>query len=146
MCWLGRLFECVVMWIMDVPYLTERLTFDTNPTRSQDDHFPFILCVETLVYEGKYLQWESCFRELGMDPEPVLGCYQSEYGNKVSLLLYLNINIVWTLNMPPFLVFASSQFSYAKHITFCFLQLGLIYCGETPILWFKILVHYVKCS
>ncbi|XP_057534939.1 gamma-interferon-responsive lysosomal thiol protein-like [Amaranthus tricolor] len=50
-----------------------------------DDHFPFILCVETLVYEGKHLQWESCFRELGLDPEPVLGCYQGEYGNKLDL-------------------------------------------------------------
>ena len=75
------------MWIMDVLYSTQQLMFDTNATRLQDDHFPFILCVETLVYEGKHLQWEICFRELGLDPEPVLGCYQGEYGEKVSLLL-----------------------------------------------------------
>ncbi|XP_021720992.1 gamma-interferon-inducible lysosomal thiol reductase-like isoform X1 [Chenopodium quinoa] len=50
-----------------------------------DDHFPFITCVESLVYEGKYYQWETCFKELGLDPEPITDCYKSEVGKKLEL-------------------------------------------------------------
>lgn len=55
----------------------------------QEDHFPFVYCVEKLVYERKYPEWESCFEELGLDPKRVSECYTGGYGNEVSLLLDL---------------------------------------------------------
>ncbi|KAK6927133.1 Gamma interferon inducible lysosomal thiol reductase GILT [Dillenia turbinata] len=49
------------------------------------DHFSFMYCVETLVYEHKYPQWESCFEELGFDPKPISDCYASGYGLELEL-------------------------------------------------------------
>ncbi|KAK6935678.1 Gamma interferon inducible lysosomal thiol reductase GILT [Dillenia turbinata] len=48
-------------------------------------HFSFIYCVETLVYEHKYPQWESCFEELGFDPKPITDCYATGYGLELEL-------------------------------------------------------------
>ena len=50
----------------------------------QNKHFSFIYCVETLVYERKYPEWETCFDKLGLDPTPITECYSSGYGNEVS--------------------------------------------------------------
>ncbi|KAA8543712.1 hypothetical protein F0562_021542 [Nyssa sinensis] len=50
-----------------------------------NEHFPFIYCVETLVYEHKYTQWESCFEKLGLDSTPVIDCYSSGYGKELEL-------------------------------------------------------------
>ncbi|KAL9238907.1 hypothetical protein vseg_013275 [Gypsophila vaccaria] len=49
------------------------------------EHFPFISCVESLVYEGKYTQWETCFHKLGLDPKPVIDCYSSGHGKTLTL-------------------------------------------------------------
>ncbi|KAL5817260.1 hypothetical protein ACOSQ3_025638 [Xanthoceras sorbifolium] len=49
------------------------------------EHFPFINCVETLVYEHKYPQWETCFDKLGLDSKLVSDCYTSGYGKKLEL-------------------------------------------------------------
>lgn len=49
------------------------------------EHFPFIYCVEDLVYEGKYTEWLQCFDKLSLDSEPVLDCYNSGYGHKLEL-------------------------------------------------------------
>ncbi|KAM7527638.1 hypothetical protein LguiB_031048 [Lonicera macranthoides] len=46
------------------------------------EHFPFIYCLESLVYEGKYTEWETCFTKLNIDPKPVTECYSSGYGDK----------------------------------------------------------------
>ncbi|XP_021909823.1 GILT-like protein 3 [Carica papaya] len=48
-----------------------------------NEHFPFIYCVESLMVEGKHTEWKSCFEKLGLDPKPILDCYDSEYGKKV---------------------------------------------------------------
>ncbi|KAK3009241.1 hypothetical protein RJ639_015113, partial [Escallonia herrerae] len=50
-----------------------------------NEHFPFIYCVETLVYEQKYPEWETCFEKLNLDPTPVTECYSSGYGNELEL-------------------------------------------------------------
>ncbi|KAM7522038.1 hypothetical protein LguiA_011940 [Lonicera macranthoides] len=49
------------------------------------EHFPFIYCLESLVYEGKYTEWETCFTKLNIDPKPVTECYSSGYGDKLEL-------------------------------------------------------------
>lgn len=49
----------------------------------QEDHFPFIYCIEALVYDRKFTQWESCFETLGLDPKPIADCYSSGYGKEV---------------------------------------------------------------
>ncbi|KAK2643424.1 hypothetical protein Ddye_025187 [Dipteronia dyeriana] len=49
------------------------------------EHFPFIYCVENLVYERKYTQWETCFDKLGLDPNVISDCYTSGYGKKLEL-------------------------------------------------------------
>ncbi|KAG1339041.1 hypothetical protein COCNU_04G013470 [Cocos nucifera] len=46
-------------------------------------HFSFIYCVESLVVEHKYLEWESCFSKTGLDSHAVLDCYESGYGKKI---------------------------------------------------------------
>lgn len=52
----------------------------------QNDHFPFIYCVEGLTYEGKYGDWETCFAKLNLDPKPVTDCISSGLGHEVSFL------------------------------------------------------------
>lgn len=63
--------------------MIQQLTYEVKFTLAQDDHFPFINCVETRVYEGKYSQWDTCFKELSLDPKPVTSCYKGEEGKKV---------------------------------------------------------------
>ncbi|CAM0872747.1 unnamed protein product [Alopecurus aequalis] len=48
-------------------------------------HFGFINCVEDLVVKNKPKEWESCFQKQGLDPKPVMECYNSEHGQKLSL-------------------------------------------------------------
>ncbi|KAF4387511.1 hypothetical protein F8388_011659 [Cannabis sativa] len=48
-------------------------------------HFPFIYCIEALVQERKYLQWETCYEKLGLDPKHVNECYKSEAGKELEL-------------------------------------------------------------
>ncbi|KAJ6302720.1 hypothetical protein OIU77_016748 [Salix suchowensis] len=48
-----------------------------------EDHFPFVYCVERLVYERKYPEWESCFEELGLDPKTISECYTGGYGDEM---------------------------------------------------------------
>ncbi|KAF5744483.1 gamma-interferon-inducible lysosomal thiol reductase-like isoform X1 [Tripterygium wilfordii] len=50
-----------------------------------DEHFPFIYCVESLVYQHKYAQWESCFEKLGLDSKPISDCYSSGFGKELEL-------------------------------------------------------------
>ncbi|CAD5172419.1 unnamed protein product [Musa acuminata subsp. malaccensis] len=48
-------------------------------------HFSFIYCVEHLVLEHKYTEWESCFSKLGLDSNAVLNCYDSGHGKELEL-------------------------------------------------------------
>ncbi|KAF8402586.1 hypothetical protein HHK36_010673 [Tetracentron sinense] len=48
-------------------------------------HFTFINCVERLVFEGKYIEWESCFDKTGLDSKPITDCYNSGYGKELEL-------------------------------------------------------------
>jgi interferon gamma-inducible protein 30 len=48
-------------------------------------HFSFIYCVETLVYEHKYSEWETCFDKLGLDATPIYECYTSGNGTELEL-------------------------------------------------------------
>ncbi|XP_034687975.1 gamma-interferon-responsive lysosomal thiol protein isoform X2 [Vitis riparia] len=61
----------------------EACAIDVWPDLSQ--HFSFIYCIETLVYERKYPQWETCFEKLGLDPKPISDCYNSGYGKELEL-------------------------------------------------------------
>jgi interferon gamma-inducible protein 30 len=56
------------------------------------EHFPFIFCLEKLVYEGKPTEWETCFATLNIDPKPVTECYTSGLGNKLELELAADTN------------------------------------------------------
>ncbi|KAI3450576.1 hypothetical protein Pfo_007241 [Paulownia fortunei] len=49
------------------------------------DYFPFIYCVESLVYEHNYTYWETCFEKLGLDASPVADCYNSKRGTELEL-------------------------------------------------------------
>ncbi|KAJ6948674.1 hypothetical protein NC651_002864 [Populus alba x Populus x berolinensis] len=51
----------------------------------QEAHFPFVYCVERLVYERKYPERESCFEELDLDPRAVSECYTGGYGDELEL-------------------------------------------------------------
>ncbi|XP_057430990.1 gamma-interferon-responsive lysosomal thiol protein-like [Lotus japonicus] len=48
-------------------------------------HFPFIYCVEDLVYQHKNNEWESCFQKLGLDSRPIDLCYKGEIGKQLEL-------------------------------------------------------------
>ncbi|XP_038988933.1 gamma-interferon-responsive lysosomal thiol protein isoform X2 [Phoenix dactylifera] len=47
-----------------------------------NEHFSFIYCIESLVMEHEYLDWESCFSRTGLDSHAVMDCYKSGYGKK----------------------------------------------------------------
>ncbi|XP_076957227.1 gamma-interferon-responsive lysosomal thiol protein-like [Bidens hawaiensis] len=49
------------------------------------DHFPFIYCVEALAEQSKYDEWETCFENLKLDPNPVTECIISGRGYKLKL-------------------------------------------------------------
>jgi len=49
----------------------------------QQEHFEFVYCIEQLVFEHRYTDWESCFQTTGMDSQAILDCYNSGYGQKV---------------------------------------------------------------
>lgn len=61
----------------------EACAIKTWPQLNQ--HFPFVYCVESLVYEHKFPQWEKCFEELQLDPQPIVDCYDSGYGKELEL-------------------------------------------------------------
>ncbi|GLU11920.1 hypothetical protein SLE2022_286380 [Rubroshorea leprosula] len=50
-----------------------------------NEHFPFINCVETLVYQRQYPEWESCFEKLGLDSKLIADCYTSGHGKELEL-------------------------------------------------------------
>ncbi|KAM0002899.1 putative gamma interferon inducible lysosomal thiol reductase GILT, Thioredoxin-like superfamily [Helianthus debilis subsp. tardiflorus] len=56
------------------------------------DHFPFIYCVESLTYEAKYDEWETCFEKLNRDPKPVTDCIASGYAHELALQYADEIN------------------------------------------------------
>ena len=61
--------------------------FYVNHTLLQSKHFPFIYCVEDLVFQSKREEWESCFEKLDLDSEPINQCYNSEHGKQVGVFL-----------------------------------------------------------
>ncbi|MQL83480.1 hypothetical protein Taro_015972, partial [Colocasia esculenta] len=46
------------------------------------EHFNFIYCVEQLVLEHRYGEWESCFKKTGLAAKPVLDCYTDGSGQE----------------------------------------------------------------
>lgn len=50
-----------------------------------DQHFHFIYCVESLIFNEKATEWETCFDTLGLDRTPIDKCYSSEHGMKLEL-------------------------------------------------------------
>ncbi|KAF8394872.1 hypothetical protein HHK36_018809 [Tetracentron sinense] len=57
-------------------------------------HFTFIYCVERLVLEGKYSEWESCFGKMGLDSKPIADCYNSGYGKRVNMSMGLFVSVI----------------------------------------------------
>lgn len=54
----------------------------------QNEHFPFVYCVEKLVHQGDYTQWGTCFEKLGLDRHLVDQCFASGLGKEVAFMLY----------------------------------------------------------
>lgn len=71
----------------------------------QKDYFPFVYCVESLVYQHNYTHWETCFEKLSLDRSPVDACYNSERGTEVAFL----INYIL---QPSMVLIASDFLSY----------------------------------
>ncbi|MED6125840.1 hypothetical protein PIB30_072406 [Stylosanthes scabra] len=69
-------YECLLNTV-------EACAIDAWPQLSK--HFPFIYCVEDLVYQGVYRKWESCFEKLDLDSRPIDQCYHSERGKELEL-------------------------------------------------------------
>ncbi|CAH2038702.1 unnamed protein product, partial [Thlaspi arvense] len=61
----------------------EACAIDAWPKLS--DHFPFIYCVESLVTEHKYDEWETCYEKLNLNSKPVADCLSSGHGNELEL-------------------------------------------------------------
>ncbi|XP_047333521.1 gamma-interferon-responsive lysosomal thiol protein [Impatiens glandulifera] len=61
----------------------EACAIDTWP--DLNTHFPFINCVEKLVYDRKFPEWDSCFDVLGLDRNPVDECYSTGHGKELQL-------------------------------------------------------------
>ncbi|OIT06852.1 PREDICTED: gamma-interferon-inducible lysosomal thiol reductase-like [Nicotiana attenuata] len=50
-----------------------------------NEHFPFIYCVESLVYHKNYTQWETCFEKLNLKAKLVKDCVGSGRGKELEL-------------------------------------------------------------
>ncbi|KAJ8535621.1 hypothetical protein K7X08_023341 [Anisodus acutangulus] len=50
-----------------------------------NEHFPFIYCVESLIYHKNYTQWETCFEKLNLKANLVTDCVGSERGKELEL-------------------------------------------------------------
>ncbi|KAK9124602.1 hypothetical protein Sjap_014204 [Stephania japonica] len=50
-----------------------------------DTHFRFIYCIESLVMEGTYRHWPSCFKKSGLESKPITDCTGSGLGKKLEL-------------------------------------------------------------
>ncbi|CAH9074047.1 unnamed protein product [Cuscuta epithymum] len=61
------------------------------------EHFPFIYCVESLVYNGNYSQWETCYDKLVKDPKSVSDCYALGRGKELELSYAVETNAL----VPP---------------------------------------------
>lgn len=61
----------------------EACAIDAWPDLSE--HFPFIYCVESLVYHKNYTQWETCFEKLNLKKKLVTDCVLSGRGNELEL-------------------------------------------------------------
>ncbi|KAK1285332.1 hypothetical protein QJS10_CPB20g00232 [Acorus calamus] len=69
-------YECLLNTV-------EACAIDTWPDLAT--HFQFIYCVERLVVERKYTDWESCFQATGLDSQAVLNCYNNGRGKQLEL-------------------------------------------------------------
>ncbi|XP_043725311.1 gamma-interferon-responsive lysosomal thiol protein-like [Telopea speciosissima] len=74
-------FECLLNTV-------EACAIDVWP--DLNTHFAFIYCVEHLVKEGKYPEWESCFDRLKLDSKPISECFNSGHGKELELY-YANV-------------------------------------------------------
>ncbi|KAG0469157.1 hypothetical protein HPP92_018485 [Vanilla planifolia] len=48
-------------------------------------HFSFVYCLENLILENKYDDWESCFQRTQLDPKALVDCYNSGRGQEIQL-------------------------------------------------------------
>ncbi|KAL2333010.1 hypothetical protein Fmac_014223 [Flemingia macrophylla] len=69
-------YECLLNTV-------EACAIDILPQLSK--HFPFIYCVEDLVFQGRRTEWESCFEKLDLDSKPIKQCYDGEHGKQLEL-------------------------------------------------------------
>ena len=72
----------------------------------QEQHFPFVQCVERLALTRKWDAWQSCFQETGLVSQPVIDCYNSGYGRQVGeqllafLLLVPSYSMLQNIRIP----------------------------------------------
>jgi len=76
---------CMLLWVFI--YLCNSRFFSIL-FFSQDKHFRFIYCVEDLVNQRRVYEWESCYKKLHLDSEPIKQCYNSERGKQVGVFLW----------------------------------------------------------
>ncbi|XP_059297721.1 gamma-interferon-responsive lysosomal thiol protein-like [Lycium ferocissimum] len=50
-----------------------------------NDHFPFIYCVESLVYHKNYTHWETCFEKLNLKAKVIKDCVLGGRGKELEL-------------------------------------------------------------
>ncbi|KAL5701835.1 hypothetical protein ACHQM5_027129 [Ranunculus cassubicifolius] len=48
-------------------------------------HYVFIYCVENLVVNNNYTEWESCYADTGFDKKPITNCLNSSMGKQLEL-------------------------------------------------------------
>ncbi|XP_027773698.1 gamma-interferon-responsive lysosomal thiol protein-like isoform X2 [Solanum pennellii] len=85
--YLPKIFKNGMIDIVDfklVPWGNTKLQPD-NTFKCQNEHFPFIYCVESLVYHKNYTHWETCFEKLNLKKKLVTDCVLSGRGNELEL-------------------------------------------------------------
>ncbi|CAO2827077.1 unnamed protein product [Amaranthus hypochondriacus] len=48
-------------------------------------HYFLIQCIERLVYEKREAEWQSCFAQVSLDPQPIFDCYNQGLGSRLEL-------------------------------------------------------------
>ncbi|KAL9247037.1 hypothetical protein vseg_020508 [Gypsophila vaccaria] len=48
-------------------------------------HYFFIQCIESLAYQQREAEWQSCFGQVSLDSQPIVDCYNQGNGRRLEL-------------------------------------------------------------
>ncbi|KAL2901999.1 Gamma-interferon-responsive lysosomal thiol protein [Bienertia sinuspersici] len=63
--------------------MVEACAIDVYPDTYK--HYFFIQCIESLAYQNREAEWQSCFAQLSLDSKPLFDCYNQGNGRTIEV-------------------------------------------------------------